>query len=112
MTVDLKVDLEKIKMQLNEKTKKAQELLDHMVLNDSDKYAPHVTGNLRKKGLDTVLGSGFVIWNVSYAKKVYHELKTEPSLAKNPNARRKWFEVAKSEKLKVWEANVNEVFAK
>ena len=112
MTVDLKVDLENIKMQLNEKTKKAQELLDHMVLNDSDKYAPQKTGTLRKKGFDTVLGSGVVTWNVPYAKKVYHELKTEPSLAKNPNARRKWFEVAKSEKLKVWETKVNEVFTK
>lgn len=110
MTVDLQVDLEKIKMQLNAKTKKAQELLDHMVLNDSDKYAPQKTGTLRKKGFDTVLGSGVVTWNVTYAKKMYHEVK--PSTAKNPNARPKWFEVAKSEKLKVWEAKVNEVFTK
>jgi hypothetical protein len=110
MTVDIQVDLNEIKMQLNEKTKKAQELLDHRVLNDSDKYAPHLTGTLRKKGFDTVVGSGVVMWNVPYAKKMYHEGK--PSTAKNPNARRKWFEVAKSEKLKVWEANVNEVFAK
>ena len=109
MTVDIKLNTIEIKAQLEKQKQKAQKLLDHMVLRDSDKYAPHKTGTLRKKGFDTVLGSGFVIWNVPYAKKVYHAGGT-PSQLKNPNARRKWFEVAKAEKLDEWIRRVNDEF--
>lgn len=109
MTIDIKLNVNTIKTELASKKQKAQRLLDHMVLNDSDKYAPQVTGTLRKKGFDSVLGSGYVIWNVPYAKKVYHE-SGQPSLLKNPNARRKWFEVAKAERLKEWERRVQNEF--
>lgn len=109
MTIDIKLNVNTIKTELASKKQKAQRLLDHMVLNDSDKYAPQATGTLRKKGFDTVLGSGYVTWNVPYAKEVYHK-SGEPSLLKNPNARRKWFEVAKAERLKEWERRVQNEF--
>ena len=111
MTVDIKLNTIEIEAQLEKQKQKAQKLLDHMVLRDSDKYAPDKSGTLRKKGFDTVLGSGLVIWNVPYAKEVYHAGGT-PRQLKNPNARRKWFEVAKSRFRDKWVRLVNDGFGK
>jgi hypothetical protein len=81
---------------------KAQFMLDQQVAKDSNYYAPEDVGTLQ----DSVLlysrfGSGQLTWNTEYARKQYYELENK-SKDKNPNARMKWFEVAKSEKKDDW----------
>lgn len=49
----------------------AQKWLDNEVLKDCEPYVPFRTGNLARSGqLGTKLGSGKVIYNAPYARRV------------------------------------------
>lgn len=90
----------------------AQKKLDAQILKDSNYYCPMESSMLQKSGiLNTVLGSGKVVWNTPYAKAQYYGHPNK-SHQKNPNATMKWFEVAKSKNLGNWEELVNAEYRK
>jgi len=91
---------------------KVQKKLDAQVLKDSNKYCPLDTGMLQKSAiLNSVLGSGQLVWNTPYAVDQYYN-KPNKSHQRNPNACRLWFEVAKSKNQDVWEKLVNDEYIK
>ena len=88
---------------------KAQMKLDAQVLTDSNYYCPLKEGALQKSGIiNTVLGSGLVVWKTPYARAQYYGVNFDRSKDKNPNACAKWFEAAKARKVKQWEKLVND----
>lgn len=88
---------------------KAQIKLDAQVLTDSNYYCPLKTGTLQKSGIiNTVLGSGLVVWKTPYARAQYYGVNFDRSKDPNPNACAKWFEAAKARKVKQWEKLVND----
>ena len=88
---------------------KAQIKLDQQVITDSNYYCPLKIGTLQKSAIiNTVLGSGLVIWRTPYARRQYYGVNFDRSKDPNPNACAKWFEAAKARKLKDWEKLVND----
>lgn len=102
--IQLKIQFDEAlrKKQIDSKTLKAQRKLDAQVLKDSNFYCPMDTGTLQKSAiLNTVIGSGRIIWNTPYAVEQYYD-RPNKSHDKNPNARMRWFEVAKTKKMNEW----------
>lgn len=89
--------------------KRAQMKLDAQVMADSNFYCPLKTGTLQKSAIiNTVLGSGLVVWKAPYARAQYYGEHFDHSQQHNPNACAKWFEAAKARKSKEWEKIVND----
>lgn len=84
---------------------KSQVALDVQVLKDSNYYCPDRQGTLMRSGV-IASGGGEVRWETPYAKRQYNFYEKK-SKHKNPNASTKWFERAKSVKIKEWEAIAN-----
>ena len=81
----------------------AQKFLDNEVLRDSAPYVPFRTGNLMNSGnTGTVIGSGEVVYNAPYAKKVYYGKNMHFNKEKHPQAQAQWFEKAKATKKEAW----------
>ncbi|MFZ4452085.1 minor capsid protein [Salibacterium aidingense] len=81
-----------------------QKALDSQILKDSNNYVPMDEENLMKSGIrNTNPGEGQVIWDTSYAKRLYHNPQYNFSKDRNPQAQGLWFEAAKSNHLKDWE---------
>ena len=91
---------------------KAQMKLDAQVLADSNFYCPLRAaqgGTLQKSAIiNTVIGSGLVVWKTPYARAQYYGVNFDHSKSANPNACAKWFEAAKARKMKQWEKLVND----
>ena len=80
-----------------------QPFLDQMVLKDSNYYIPADTWNLRDSSLmHSDIGSGKLVWQTPYARRLYYNPQYNFSKDKNPNARGLWFEEAKSKHRKRW----------
>lgn len=110
--IKVKINEAQIQRKIDNGASRAQIALDNQVLKDSNYYCPQDTGNLRKSAiLSSVLGSGLITWRTPYARAQYYGLPNK-SLIPNPNARVKWFEVAKSKNLKNWEKIANDEFNK
>ena len=98
----------KIKADISGALKSAQAPLDAMVLQDSNYFVPIKTGTLQKSAIiNTRLGSGEVVWQTPYARRLYYEYE-KPEHQANPNACSKWFEAAKARWLEKWVRLVNE----
>lgn len=81
----------------------SQVALDMQVMKDSNQFCPQAEGTLQASAVTaTKIGSGEVIWNTPYAHRLYHHPEYNFSLDKNPNARGKWFEEAKTRYLADW----------
>ena len=69
----------------------AQKFIDSEVLRLTSPYVPFRTGTLDKSGiLGTTVGSGLVVYNVSYADKQYH--RTPDSRSYDALRGAHWFE--------------------
>ncbi|UTI41120.1 minor capsid protein [Niallia sp. RD1] len=80
-----------------------QKILDVQVLKDSNYYAPQDTGELQRSGDRlTIPGSGKVIWETPYARRLYYGITFNFSKDKNANAGPLWFEQGKSTFLSDW----------
>lgn len=80
-----------------------QSLLDEEVLKSSNNYAPEDSTELIRSSVRaTVFGSGKVMWDTPYARKLYWNPQYNFSSDKNPNAQGLWFEAAKANDLKDW----------
>ena len=92
------------------KYKKAQKWLDNEVLKDCDPYVPMRTGNLKRSGINgTILGSGKIVYNAPYAKKMYYGTNFNFSKDKHPKACAQWFEPAKASKKTAWLNGANKI---
>lgn len=99
----------KVKARLNAKVKRAQLKLDTQVVADSNYFIPKITSNLEKSAIiNTVIGSGLVLWHTPYANRQYYGENFDHSKQKNPNACAKWFEAAKARWLEKWRRLVND----
>lgn len=77
--------------------------LDTRVLQDCQTYCPEADGFLKASGITfSRIGQGFVGFNTPYAKRLYYNPQFNFSKDKNPNARGKWFEEAKTRNLSTW----------
>ena len=101
---NIKVELDKIAPKLEKAMDKGQVALDTQVLKDSNNYAPQDTSNLINSSIRlTNPGSGKVMWDGPYARRLYHNPQYNFSKDKNPNAGGLWFQRAKSLHVKEWE---------
>ena len=77
-----------------------KELLAERILFDSNNYAPFDTGALRYSGR---VSDGKIIWDVSYAKKLYNGKTMKFKKAQGGNqVGARWFDVAKANHGKDW----------
>ncbi len=94
----------------NPKYSAAQKFLDNEVLKDSAPFTPFRYGYLMKSGnTGTKIGSGKVVYNAPYSKKMYYGVHFNFSKDKHPQASAQWFEKAKAIKKKSWIAGVNKI---
>ena len=102
MKVSIDIDVKKIENKINTNISRVQSVLDLQAAKDSNYFCPEDVGTLQDSVLlGSDFGSGKLIWNTEYAREQYYS-RPNKSLDKNPNARMKWFEEAKSIKLKEW----------
>lgn len=86
--------------------------LDTQVLKDSNYYIPKDTGALEQSGVrHSQIGRGVIIWKMPYVRKQYFDLPHK-STETNPNARMRWFEVAKAQFKRAWINLANRRYAK
>lgn len=108
-----KLNERKLKRKQSMSKDRAQMMLDSDVLKDSNFYIPMDTTNLMKSGiLHTKLGSGNVIWNTPYARRLYYNPQYNFSKDMNPFAQGLWFEAAKSSNREDWLDHVGDEYAK
>lgn len=94
----------------NPKFSAAQKFIDSEVLRDSAPFTPFRYGNLMKSGnTGTTIGSGKVIYNAPYSKRMYYGVNFNFSKDKHPQASAQWFEKAKAIKKKNWIDGVNKI---
>ena len=108
-TVKGNFDTQAAKARISAAIHKAQIRLDQQVITDSNFYCPLKTGTLQKSGIiNTVLGSGLVVWKTPYARAQYYGVNFDRSKDPNPNACAKWFEAAKARKMEQWRKLVDD----
>ena len=109
MQIDFKTGM--VADRLRKRMESIQPAFDTQVLKDSNYFAPMDTGNLKASGVTgSQIGSGILVWNTPYAKKMYYGVGYNFSKDSNPNARAKWFEEAKAQHLKSWEGMANRAY--
>lgn len=111
-TVKGNFDTQAAKSRISAAIHKAQMKLDQQVIMDSNYYCPLRAaqgGTLQKSAIiNTVLGSGLVIWRTPYARRQYYGVNFDHSKSANPNACAKWFEAAKARKMEQWRKIVDD----
>ncbi len=107
--IRFELDINKVLNRFAPNYQKAQKWLDNEVLKDCDPYVPMDEGDLKHSGIrGTKIGSGKVIYNEVYAKRMYYGVNYKFQ-KKNPKACAQWFEAAKAVKKKSWENGVNKI---
>ena len=110
MKAKVNIDTRKCVGRFGPKYSKAQQFLDNEVLRDCTPYVPVRTGNLFMSGITgTKLGSGKIVYNASYARKVYYGLGMNFSKKKHPQACAQWFEKVKPLKKAQWIASARKI---
>ena len=106
--ITLDMDVGEISAKLKKHIDVLQPILDTQVMKDSNYYVPKNEGYLESSVITgSKIGSGQLLWNIPYAKKLYYGVGFNFSKSVNPNARAKWFEEAKAKKMKEWEKILN-----
>ena len=110
MKYRLKINTKMTVARFHPKYEQAQKFLDSEVLRDSQPYVPFRTGYLMESGnTGTVIGSGEIVYNAPYARRMYYGTGYNFSKAKHPQASAQWFEKAKAVKLKDWTSGVQRI---
>lgn len=113
MTIEFKVkrldqDGNIIKAKVVQRLESVQGFLDNIVIQDSNYFCPLETSVLQKSAIiNTVMGSGQLIWQTPYAHAQYYGEGFDHSKQRNPNACAKWFEAAKARWHEKWVRFVN-----
>ena len=105
-------DAQATKVGISAAIHKAQMKLDQQVITDSNYYCPLRAaqgGTLQKSAqINTVIGSGLVVWRTPYARRQYYGVDFDHSKSANPNACARWFEAAKARKMEQWRKLVDD----
>lgn len=111
ISTEIKFDTKKTLARLQSGViKKAQQWLDNEVLKDTAQYVPMRSGDLMRSGNNaTKLGSGNVVYNMPYARKVYYGYSLKFSKDKHPLASAAFFEKSKAVNLKKWETGTQRI---
>lgn len=107
------LDTQKLKSKTKSSHHAAQMQLDQDVLKDSNYFIPMDTGELMRSGIrHTQIGSGRIVWNTPYARRLYYNPQYDFSHDVNPNAGGLWFERAKSIHKKDWLKDAKKQYAR
>ena len=102
MSVTIKFDESKCVTEITNHFNSKMGQLASEILNDCNQYCKFDTGMLVASSyIHSQLDEGLLIWRTPYARRQYWEIKTAYT-DKNPKATWKWFEVAKKERLEMW----------
>lgn len=112
LVAKLEMNNKQIKDKIEKRIKKAQFMFDQQVAKDSNFFAPERDGYLQRSVLNSDFGSGVLIWDTEYAKRLYYGIDFNFSTDRNPNAGPQWFEQAKKTKKKEWEKLANDKYSK
>lgn len=78
-----------------------QVALDIQIVKDGNLFCPEDDGTLQRSApIHSIPGSGEARWKTPYARNQYYDLPNK-SKDKNPRAQGKWFEVAKTQFMRV-----------
>lgn len=78
-------------------------LLTEQILNDANEYVKVDKHPLEMSALThSIPKDGRIVWQTPYARRQYWEIRTAHTDV-NPKATWRWFEVAKSVKMRTWE---------
>lgn len=100
-----------LRRRLNRMNEQGQFALDQQVLKDSNNYAPMDQGDLIESGIRfTQPGTGRIMWETPYARRLYYNPQYDFSKDRNPNAGGLWFERAKSQHIRDWENIIRQSF--
>lgn len=109
-TVDIQLDTTALLGRFDKRHEAAQVFLDSEVMRTTEPYVPMDTGTLaRSVQLATKPGSGQVLYDTPYAKKLYYGLNMDFATDKHPKATAKWLEASKSVHLKDWVVGVKKI---
>jgi hypothetical protein len=106
----VRIDREALYRKLGAKTRDAQAWLDKRVMQDCDPFVPMDVGTLAGTPRQaTQMGSGRIIYNMPYARRLYYGESFNFSKDRHPKATHHWFEEAKRKCLAFWLAGVAKI---
>ena len=109
-TAEIKFDVPGVQARIEKRLSRVQHDLDQRILQDSNLFAPRDVGNLIDSSIIASRpGTGMLIWATPYARAQYYGLPNKAT-DKNPRARMKWFEAAKSQYSEEWEKLANDKY--
>lgn len=109
VSVRIIMDVPNVVSRFNPKFQLAQKRLDSEVLRTSAPFVPMRTGALMRSGTNgTKLGTGEIVYDTPYAKKMYYGLNYNFSKDKHPQACAQWFEKAKAIHFDDWMKTVSQ----
>lgn len=111
MSVRIELNRQQILDRIDRGTQGSQLALDTQILKDSNFFIPEDTSNAKDSGIRmTVPGTGKVIWDTPYIRRIYYGTDMNFSKDKNPNATSLWFEHAKSRYKSDWVQHAQDNF--
>jgi Minor capsid protein len=113
LKLNVQMDLQSFKGKQQGAKDAAQMQLDQDILKSSNYFIPSDTLELMRSSLRfSEIGSGLLIWNTPYARRLYYNPQYNFSKDVNPNARGMWFEEAKAMDKADWITNIQAEYAK
>lgn len=97
--INVKTQLDGVKVRLNDMTKKGQFALVNQVHADSNIYAPKLSSDLRVQS-QVSSDNKSITWNTPYARRQYHNIGAKFT---TPGTGPKWDQKALSIHKKTWE---------
>ena len=108
-----KVEWFDIDKKIGQATMMSQKFLDNEILKDSNDYVPVSEWFLRDSSIThSKIGSGELVWNTPYARRLYYNPHYDFSKDKNSKAQGLWFEAAKAQNLDDWVRGAQKAFRK
>lgn len=88
----------------------AQRWVDNEVMKDTEPFVPMNTGTLaRSVSRGTIVGSGLIVYDTIYARRLYYGLGYNFKQDKHPQAQAQWFEGAKASHGEKWVSGVKKL---
>lgn len=109
-TVDIQINTAALLGKFAKRTEAAQVYLDNEVMRTTEDYVPFDTGTLARSAPQaTDPGTGQVLYDTPYARKLYYGEGMDFAKDKHPKATAKWLETSKAVHLKDWVAGVTRI---
>lgn len=113
LKLSMNMDLPSLQGKQKDAKRAAQMQLDQDVLKSSNYFIPSDTLELMRSSIRfSEIGSGELIWNTPYARRLYYNPQYNFSTDTNPNARGLWFEEGKAVDKDDWIQNISDEYAK